>query len=252
MDPNLHLDDTWLDTFTKLRMTAFGKTVIDIANNPDYDEWTFSQKIAFALDKEVTARQERRVEKLLKASRSPHPDACVEDIDYRPDRNLSRELVARLGSCQWVAQADNLILLGKSSVGKTYLSLALLNAACRRDYTARFFRTDDLAAQLAVMDYHDPKRLEFIKQITTTDLLVLDDFLTTPISPDTAHVLFNILAAREGLGSTLVTSQFSPEEWYTSIADKVVAESLLNRLVGGSEIVSLDGPNMRLSPTVIR
>src|SRR5690606_34676183 len=107
---------------------------------------------------------------------------------------------------QWVSQGDNLILLGKSSVGKTYLSLALLNAACRRDYTARFFRTDDLAAQLAVMDYHDPKRLEFIKQITTTDLLVLDDFLTTAISPDTAHMLFNILAAREGLGSTLVTS----------------------------------------------
>ena len=82
--------------------------------------------------------------------------------------------------------------------------------------------------------------------------VLLDDFLTTPISPDTAHVLFNILSAREGLGSTLVTSQFTPEEWYTCIADKVVAESLLNRLVGGAEIVSLDGPNMRLSPTMVR
>ena len=250
MDPNLHLDDTWLDTFTKLRMTAFGQTVIDIANN--HDEWTFSQKIAFALDKEVTARAERRIEKLLKASRSPHPDACVEDIDYRPNRNLSRELTTRLGSCQWVAKASNVIILGKSSVGKTYLALALLNAACRRDYTARFFRTDDLAAQLAVMDYHDPKRLQFVNQITTTDLLVLDDFLTTPISPDTANMLFNILSAREGRGSTLVTSQFNPEEWYTSMTDKVVAESLLNRLVGGAEIISLDGPNMRLSPTMVR
>lgn len=248
MDPNLHLDDTWLDTFTKLRMTAFGQTVIDIANN--HDEWTFSQKIAFALDKEVTARAERRIEKLLKASRSPHPDACVEDIDYRPNRNLSRELTTRLGSCQWVAKASNVIILGKSSVGKTYL--ALLNAACRRDYTARFFRTDDLAAQLAVMDYHDPKRLQFVNQITTTDLLVLDDFLTTPISPDTANMLFNILSAREGRGSTLVTSQFNPEEWYTSMTDKVVAESLLNRLVGGAEIISLDGPNMGLSPTMVR
>lgn len=250
MDPNLHLDDTWLDTFTKLRMTAFGQTVIDIANN--HDEWTFSQKIAFALDKEVTAQAERRIEKLLKASRSPHPDACVEDIDYRPNRNLSRELTTRLGSCQWVAKASNVIILGKSSVGKTYLALALLNAACRRDYTARFFRTDDLAAQLAVMDYHDPKRLQFVNQITTTDLLVLDDFLTTPISPDTANMLFNILSAREGRGSTLVTSQFNPEEWYTSMTDKVVAESLLNRLVGGAEIISLDGPNMGLSPTMVR
>ncbi len=100
------------------------------------------------------------------------------------------------------------------------------------------------------MDYHDPKRVQFINQITTTDLLVLDDFLTTPISADTANVLFNILAAREGRGSTMVTSQFNPEEWYTSMADKVVAESLLNRLVGGAEIINLDGPNMRLKPTM--
>ena len=81
MDPNLHLDDTWLPRFTQLRMTAFGQSVIDIANDAAFDDWTFSQKIAFALDKEVTARSERRFEKLLKASKSPQPDACVENID---------------------------------------------------------------------------------------------------------------------------------------------------------------------------
>lgn len=92
IDPQTHLDDTWLDTFTSLRMTAFGQTVIDIANNAEYDEWTFSQKIAFALDKEVAARSERRFAKLLKASQSPNPDACVEKLDYRPDRNLARRV----------------------------------------------------------------------------------------------------------------------------------------------------------------
>ena len=92
IDPQTHLDDTWLDTFTSLRMTAFGQTVIDIANNAAYDEWTFSQKIAFALDKEVEARSERRCAKLLKASQSPNPDACVEELDYRPDRNLARRV----------------------------------------------------------------------------------------------------------------------------------------------------------------
>lgn len=116
---DIHLDDTWLETFTKLRMTAFGRTVIDIANSADFDEWTFSQKIAFALDKEVAARSERRCAKLLKASQSPQPDACVEDIDYRSDRNLNRELTSRLAQCQWVEKATNVVILGKSSVGKT-------------------------------------------------------------------------------------------------------------------------------------
>lgn len=92
--------------------------------------------------------------------------------------------------------------------------------------------------------------MEFLNQVTATDLLVLVDFLTTPVNADTANTLFNILAAREGRGSTMVTSQFNPQEWYTSMADKVVAESLLNRLVGGAEIINLDGPNMQLKPTL--
>lgn len=46
-------------------------------------------------------------------------------------------------------------------------------------------------------------------------------------------MLFDILAAREGRGPTIVTSQFNPEEWYTALADKVVAESLLNHKSGG-------------------
>lgn len=100
------------------------------------------------------------------------------------------------------------------------------------------------------MDYTDPKQVQAMNQIRTCNLLVLDDFLTTPIKAETANDLFNILAGREGLGSTMVTSQFTPQEWYVSMPDKMVAESMMNRLVGGAEIINLDGPNMRLKPTV--
>nr|WP_268968396.1 ATP-binding protein [Tomitella gaofuii] len=75
--------------------------------------------------------------------------------------------------------------------------------------------------------------------------MVLDDFLTTPVSGHTAAELLNILAARDGRGSTLVTSQFDPPDWYKSLQDAVIAESILNRIVANAELVSLDGPNMR-------
>lgn len=240
-----HLTDADMTLFTQLRMTAFGKTVIGLANDPACDEWTFSQKIFHALDKEITAREQRRTQKLLKASRSPNPDACVEEVRYLPDRNLNRELIARLSSCQWIDHAHNLVILGKSSLGKTYLALALLNAACRKFYTARFFRLDDLANQLAVMDPASQKRLDFLTDLHNCNLLVIDDFLTTPINQHTAAELLNILAARDGRGSTLVTSQFEPQDWYKSLHDAVIAESILNRIVAGAEILPLDGPNMR-------
>ena len=89
------------------------------------------------------------------------------------------------------------------------------------------------------------QRLTFLTGLHTCDLLVLDDFLTTPITGETAAELLNILAAREGRGSTVVTSQFDPEDWYRSLHDAVIAESILNRIVSNAELVQLDGPNMR-------
>ena len=240
------LDESVLADFTAMRMTAFGKSVIDIANDPAFDTWTFSQKVLYALDKEVAARRERRINKLLKASRSPNPDACLEDVVYAPDRNINPEQVSRLAHGQWCHLGQNIVILGKSSVGKTYLAQALITAACRNDYSARFYRTDMLAAHFAVMPLDDPARLKLTRELISVDVLVLDDFLTTPVDAATAHLLFNILSEREGNRSTIVTSQFTPQDWYISIPDAVIAESILNRLIAGAEIITLEGPNMRL------
>ncbi|WCZ39926.1 ATP-binding protein [Corynebacterium jeddahense] len=240
------LDESVLADFTAMRMTAFGKSVIDIANDPAFDTWTFSQKVLYALDKEVAARRERRINKLLKASRSPNPDACLEDVVYAPDRNINPEQVSRLAHGQWCHLGQNIVILGKSSVGKTYRAQALITAACRNDYSARFYRTDMLAAHFAVMPLDDPARLKLIRELISVDVLVLDDFLTTPVDATTAHLLFNILSEREGNRSTIVTSQFTPQDWYRSIPDAVIAESILNRLIAGAEIITLEGPNMRL------
>ena len=240
------LDESVLADFTAMRMIAFGKSVIDIANDPAFDTWTFSQKVLYALDKEVAARRERRINKLLKASRSPNPDACLEDVVYAPDRNINPEQVSRLAHGQWCHLGQNIVILGKSSVGKTYLAQALITAACRNDYSARFYRTDMLAAHFAVMPLDDPARLKLTRELISVDVLVLDDFLTTPVDAATAHLLFNILSEREGNRSTIVTSQFTPQDWYRSIPDAVIAESILNRLIAGAEIITLEGPNMRL------
>ncbi|HEY4557983.1 MAG TPA: ATP-binding protein [Enteractinococcus sp.] len=240
-----HLTEQDMGLFTRLRMTAFGRAAIDVANDPAYDQWSFSQKIRYALEQEINARAERRTLKLLKLSGTPNMAACVEDIRYLPDRTLNRDVVGRLASCQWVENTTNLVILGKSSVGKSYLVQALLNSGCRQGYTARYFRLDDLANRLAVLHHSDPRRLDFLQALHDCEVLVLDDFLTTPISGETAGEILNILAAREHRGSTVVTSQFDPEDWYKSLHDAVIAESILNRLVSTSELVQLDGPNMR-------
>ena len=87
----------------------------------------------------------------------------------------------------------------------------------------------------------------FLQQLHDVDVLVLDGFLATPVDAATVHQLLNILAGRERKVSTIVTSHFTPQEWYKSILDAVISESILNQLVSGAEIITLEGPNMRLT-----
>ncbi|WP_448710570.1 ATP-binding protein [Microbacterium profundi] len=108
-------------------------------------------------------------------SRTPNPAACVEDIHYLPGRSLNRDVISRLAACRWLDNGTNLVILGTSSVGKSYLAQALVNSACRHDYTARYYRLDDLANQLAILDASDPARLRFLSELHGCDLLVLDD-----------------------------------------------------------------------------
>ena len=115
---------------------------------------------------------------------------------------------------------------------------------CIRD---SFFRTDTLANHLAVLKHDDPARITFLEDLHHTDVLVLDDFLTTPIDAATAHQLLNILADRESRESTIAAFQFTADEWYKANPGAVITESILNRLVAGAEIIRLEGTNMRLN-----
>ncbi|KAB1640412.1 ATP-binding protein [Gulosibacter chungangensis] len=219
---NRHLTIDDMPMFTALRMTAFGEAVIEIANDAAFDDWTFSDKIRHALAKETTARRDRRLAKLLTFSRTPNPAACVEDVHYLPGRSLNPDVISRLAACRWLENGTNIVILGTSSVGKSFLAQALVNAACRLDYTALYYRLDDLANELAILQPRDPERKPFLDSLRAADLLVLDDFLTTPIASNTAADLLNILASREGHGSTVVTSQFDPEDWWLFTNEGVV------------------------------
>lgn len=96
--------------------------------------------------------------KLLKASRTPNPAACVEDIRYprraHPSPRRCRETFA---ACKWIEQTTNPHLRFIKR-GQVVSAQALVNAACLRDYTAAYYRLDDLANQLAVYQHHDPAR----------------------------------------------------------------------------------------------
>ena len=138
------------------------------------------------------------------------------------------------------------VIISKTGCGKSFISQALGNAACRRLFTVRCARLadimDDLDRYRAAGDGSYHERMDAYKRV---QLLIVDDFPTTPIATQGAIDLFEIMEAREGRTATLIASQLEPNEWYLRIEGELMADSILNRVATGARCIYLDGPNMR-------
>lgn len=216
------------DLFRAFRIKAMGDMLRDIVDDPACDDMTFEEKVKLMLDAESAARRDRKVAKLVKQARFKLPSACVEDVACLPGRKLSRDRVARYAECSWVGACEVVVVVSKTGCGKSFLSQALGNAACRKLHSTRYARLadafDELNRARAAQDGGFYERMDAFK---TVDLLILDDFMTTPIGTQDAIDLFEII------------------EWYLRIEGELMADSILNRLSSGARYIDLDGPNMR-------
>lgn len=166
--------------------------------------------------------------------------------DHLPDRKLSKDRILRLSECRWVEDRTNLIITSKTSRGKSYIAQALGTAACRKMHDVKYTRLSDMCSKLnQARDANDGSYYEVLSSLKLASLLIIDDFMTTPIKTVNAIDLFEIMEAREGLGSTLIASQMEPNEWYLRIEGELMADSILSRIATGANFLDIEEPNMR-------
>jgi len=129
-----------LDKLTQLRLSAFRVALEEQMHNPQYAELPFEDRLGLLVDRECTHRDNNRLKRRLKAARLPLP-ATMEDLDLSPARGLDRRLVLQLAQGGWIHQHLNILVLGPTGVGKTFLACALADAACRYNFNVRYQRT---------------------------------------------------------------------------------------------------------------
>ncbi|NEG54776.1 ATP-binding protein [Bifidobacterium platyrrhinorum] len=169
--------------FTRFKIRAMGDKLREIIDDESMDHMGFEEKIKLMLDAETIARSDRKVERLIGQARFKYKDASIEGIQYPPDRKLSRERVERLATCQWIRDRETLIIISSTGSGKSYISQALGNAACRQGIPTRYTRLQDMLEQInrARLDGQG-EYYRKVDEFKTIRLLTLDDFLT-PRSP---------------------------------------------------------------------
>jgi DNA replication protein DnaC len=237
-----------LEKLHALKFTGMALALEEQRRTPDITELDFEDRLALLVDREMTVRDNRRLVTRLRKARLPQ-NACVEDIDYRHRRGLDKSLLQSLADGRWLRQRHNLLITGKTGVGKSWLAAALAHQACRDGFSALYVRLPRLLGELE-MARGDGRYSRLLATLARIDLLVLDDWGLTPLSDLQRRDLLEILEDRHGHRSTIVTSQLPVESWHDYIGEPTLADAILDRLIHNAHRLALSGESMRKNVTL--
>jgi DNA replication protein DnaC len=235
------------EKLTHLRLLGMLLALKELMNAADTERLTFEERLGLLVDRETCHRENRQLASRLRKAKL-RQSACVEDVDFRHRRGLDQAMFLQLAHCVWIKQHLNVLIIGPTGVGKTYLACALAHKACREGYSALYFRLPRLLQDLA-LSKGDGRYTGLLKTIARTDLLVLDDWGLKAFSADQQHDLLEILEDRHGLRSTLITSQIATDHWHDLIPNATIADAVCDRLVHNAYRITLKGESMRKTKT---
>ena len=232
-----------LEQLKALKLTGFLEAWQEQQSHPPYHDLSFDERLALLVEREYLRRQQQRRERRLKQAQL-FIRATLSDVDFEVPRGLQKAQFLQWAQGQWLADHLNLILVGPTGTGKTFLSCALAEHLCQHGSTTRYFKTAELIAELklAKADGSFPK---LRKHLASFDLVILDEWLRDSLSPNDSRELLDFLDDRYRRASCLFATQFPVNQWHSQIQEPTLADAILDRIVHDSLRLSLQGESMR-------
>lgn len=234
------LNETTITKLNELRLNSMVESYRNQLCDSAFNSLSFEERFGLMIDTEWARRKNNKLARLIKKSELQFRNACIEDIEYHVDRKLDKLQITRLSTCTYIQEKHNIIILGASGAGKTYLSCAFGIAGCRNFYTVKYIRLPDLLNELAVARGEGLYK-KVMKQYKLASLLILDEWLLVPLNNTEARDLLEIIEARHQKASTIFSSQFAPAGWHGRIGEDTLADAILDRIVHDSYTIVIDG-----------
>lgn len=237
------LDNPTIDGLRALRLDAMAAALAEQREQAGYAGLGFEERLGLLVDRELAERATRRVQRSLKAARLRLP-ATIEDIDFHHPRGLDRAQILNLAQAHWAGHHRSIVITGPTGSGKTYLACALAHSAIRSGHTALYLRSPRMLDELAIAR-GDGRLARLLAAWARISVLVLDDLLLRPLTPDQAADLLEVIEDRAGLRSVIVTSQLPVPMWHQAVGDPTIADAALDRILHDAERIELTGESMR-------
>ena len=234
------------ETLTKLhelKLTSMAQAVRELMDTAPGHQLSFDEKLGIVVDREWTERDNRRLARRIKEAKLA-TRASLDNVLCDPERGMDKGTIRGLSSCQWVKSKHNVVVVGRTGVGKSYIGAALADAACRAGYRAIFFRVPRLLEELALARASGAYA-SLLGKLSRIDVLVLDDFLLNPMSDIERRDLLEVIEDRYDKTSTVITTQMPTKTWHDALQDPTIADAICDRLVHNAHVLKLGGPSIR-------
>ncbi len=207
---------------------------------PGITELTFDQRLGLLVDAESDARDNNRLKKRIKEAKFAEPGAAMESIQYYPDRHLNRDIMTKLATNQYIYKPQNILIIGATGSGKSYISCALGNRACQDNYKVRYIRLPDLFTELEIAKLENTYD-RILKRFHTRDLLIIDEWLLYPVSEAQRQSILEVIEGRYRYRATIICSQYRVEGWHEKLGGGAIADAIMDRLTPRSEMIQIGG-----------
>ncbi len=232
-----------LEKMQTMKLSAMAEAFEAQRCSSAYAELSFEERVGLLIDTEWSARENRKLARRLRAAKMRHT-ASMENIDFKTPRALNRQEVLALGNCAWIQRHHNLLVIGPTGIGKSYLCCAFVERACRQGYTAYYARAPRLLHELAI-GRGDGSYTRLLNRLARFDLVAIDDWLLAPLKDSERRDLIEVIEDRSEHASTLIASQLPIKDWHAVIGDPNQADAICDRLLHNAHRLELKGPSMR-------
>lgn len=228
----------------KLRLPTFLGEYSKLAQQCAAEKKDHVQYLLRLCELELIERERRMIERRIKAAKFPATKS-LDSFGFKAIPSLNKPLVLELARCEYIDKYQNIIALGPSGTGKTHVALGLGLAACQKGLKVRFITAASLVHEL--IEAVDERRLQrFQKQLTSQNLLIIDELGFVPLSKTGAELLFEVISQCYERGSIIITSNLPFDEWTEIFGSERLTGALLDRLTHHVHILEMNGDRFRL------